>query len=382
MSNGTGALAGARVEIVSDMGQWLALRVEWEELAARSPTAAPPLQWTWLHEWWRAYGPVYGAGSDRLRVLAVRQDSRLIGALPLYLGRAGMARRLQFLSTGEEEAEQTCAAYLDLLHLPGAEETCLESLRRALLEMEDWDELELSPLAACSPLRAWETGFPGAALIEERSCHVAELTGGFEAYLGRLSRSTRKEFRQLLREVECAGAEFTLAEDPASAGVLFDQLVALHQDRWEAAGKPGCFASPRFLEFNRSLAREWIPAGRAFLARLSLGGAPLALQLGFAAGDKFDAYVHAAKPGGGELPVRSPGNAVQLLLMQRLAERGITRYDQMMGPAGSYKERFATEQVPMVTLQVRRPTFRGTVQRVSDLLGKAARYGRRALAGG
>src|SRR5437868_873946 len=97
--------AGARVEVVRDAAAWAALEGEWRELHAASPSAAPPLSWDWAREWWRAYGPVCGAGAGALRIFAVREGGGLIGLLPLYLGWKGrwpaVVRRLRFLGTGE-----------------------------------------------------------------------------------------------------------------------------------------------------------------------------------------------------------------------------------------------------------------------------------------
>ena len=63
-------------------------------------------------------------------------------------------------------------------------------------------------------------------MAAERPCCISDLTGGFEAYLQRLSRSTRKEFRQLLRAVDTEeGVDFTLAAD---AGVR--RLVLFHHE--------------------------------------------------------------------------------------------------------------------------------------------------------
>src|SRR5262249_51779101 len=154
----------------------------------------------WAWEWWRAYGPAYGDGEQALRIFAIRDGGVLVGALPLYLGRAGrwpaVVRRLQFLGTGEQDEEETCSTYLDLLHLPGAEQRCLTVLREALLDgtSGEWAALALRPLADTSPLLSLRNEIPDLEVRPERPCRISDLSGGFEAYLQRLGRSTRKEF--------------------------------------------------------------------------------------------------------------------------------------------------------------------------------------------
>ena len=51
------------------------------------------------------------------------------GAYPLS-GRSW----IRFIGTGEDESEETCPEYLDLLSLPGQEEACLEALQALLQE--------------------------------------------------------------------------------------------------------------------------------------------------------------------------------------------------------------------------------------------------------
>jgi CelD/BcsL family acetyltransferase involved in cellulose biosynthesis len=232
---------------------------------------------------------------------------------------------------------------------------------------------------ASSALNGWRDRLAGLSVVPGRTCYLADLTGGFEAYLERLSKSTRKDFRQLLRAARAEGAEFALASDLASADLFFEQLIRVHQQRWEAVGEAGCFARPRRREFHRFLARKWVPEGKAVIARLSLAGEPIALQYGFLVRCKFDAYIHAARRMERTSAVRSPGNAIQLLLMAELAGRGVTAYDQLHGNERSYKRHLATNEQPLVRIRLLRPTFRGSVKRVSEAVEATARSRLRQL---
>lgn len=132
--------------------------------------------------------------------------------------------------------------------------------------------------------------------------------------------------------------------------------MRLHQARWQAAGKPGCFAAPRFTAFHRALARRWVPAGRAVLARLVGGGTPLAVIYGFVVGRKFHFYQSGVETETAT-PVRYPGFVAHLRLMEHLAGRGVTEYDFLRG-AASYKDRFATATSPLVRVRLVKPNLR------------------------
>jgi CelD/BcsL family acetyltransferase involved in cellulose biosynthesis len=368
------------VRLIREEADWDAIRPEWEALYAASPYASPPLDFTWLRGWWRIYGPTYGTRG--LQIVTTWRGTRLVGALPLYECRRGGsplgARELRFLSTGEAESEETCPDYLNTLCLRGEEENCLEAMWNSV-ERLAWDHLELLDVPAQSPL-VRSRALPGAARTFPRgTCPVADLAGGFESYLGRLSSNSRQQARRLLRDRERAGAAFDIVA-AERADRAFDDLVRLHQARWTAAGRPGVFAAPRFTAFHREILREWLPAGRAVLARLTLDAEPVAVLYGFVTGTRFDFYQSGVRrDGAGRL--RSPGNLAHLLLMQTLAERGVTAYDFLRG-ASSYKERLATRENQLLGVQVWRPTLRTATCRSVRLAARITRRGLRILAPG
>ena len=242
-----------------------------------------------------------------------------------------------------------------------------------MLRQGDWDHLELVNVSEHSPLvRAG--GIPGISgtsrTIDQGTCPIANLEGGFEAYLKRLSGHTRQWVRRLLREGDRSKAIFELASE-ATVDQFFSDLVRLHQERWRSQGKPGCFASSRFLEFHQVLARQWVPEGNAVLARLTHEGQPVAVIYGFISGSKFDFYqsgVARVPPH----PLSSPGNLANLLLMERLLKQGITRYDFLRG-SSLYKDRLSTEQNRLFNLHLWRLTIRTAFYCSSRVVARATR---------
>ena len=65
-------------ETVSAAGAFERLRQEWDDLVRAMERPSPFLVHAWLSEWWRHYGDGW-----TLAVHVVRQDGRLVGALPL-----------------------------------------------------------------------------------------------------------------------------------------------------------------------------------------------------------------------------------------------------------------------------------------------------------
>jgi CelD/BcsL family acetyltransferase involved in cellulose biosynthesis len=364
--------------IVDDVDAWDALQDDWHHLHAASPTASTTLDFVWLRRWWQVYAPVYGAGG--LRIITMWRGKQLVGALPLYLElrRVGpfTLRCLRLISTGEAEYEETCPDYLNLLHLPGEDIDCAQAAWQAVQEMR-WHTLELLDLPDDSPLLRTHEALRATLKISSRgSCPQAVIGVGFENYLANLSSKRRMHARQDLRKVENSGSQFELA-DASHADAYMEDLIRLHQQRWTAEGKPGCFSAPRFTQFHRLLVRDWIASGRAILARLSYRGEASVVLYGFLTAGKFDLY----QLGVGSMDVsavRSPGTTTNLLLMDRLAGQGVQRYDFLRG-SSNYKKSLATEERKLICVQAARHSPLVWFDRGLRLAWRIARKIRRTL---
>lgn len=343
------------VQVISDVSEWDILRPEWNGLFESVRTASGPLHSDWMRTWWTIYGPHY-VRSQGLKIITFRLGQRLVGILPLYVGHAQPSamrvRCLRFLSTGETTDEETCPDYLDLLCLPENADDCTAKAIEAIESMA-WDQLSLQAMPHDSPLALALTQDQRFVRNGSNPCPAADLSGGFEQYLQRLSSNGRQQARRHIRDAEKLGVTFELA-DEQSGPSFFSDLIDLHQTRWTAEGKRGCFASARFTQFHRQLIQLWIPTNRVVLARLKCGDDAIAALYGFCHHDRFEFY----QSGVGETPeVRSPGILCHLLLMRELASRNIRTYDFLRG-SSVYKDRLATGKTDLVDLQTWRTSIR------------------------
>jgi CelD/BcsL family acetyltransferase involved in cellulose biosynthesis len=368
----TSTSAGCETEIVSDVARWDAIAPEWDALFERCPHAAVPITSAWMRTWWDVYGATYGADDRSLRILCVRRDGELIGVLALYLRRArGVpgVRSLYLLSSGEAEIEETNAEYLDMLCRPEDRAQCVAAVCEALGGLA-WDRVVLRFLPASSPLR--ELGelaiLPGdVTILDSGICPIADLEGGFEAYLQRLSSKTRYRMRRSLREAEGGNVVFRVADD-ATREAMFDDLCMLHQQHWEQRGKPGCFAAERFVEFHRRLIRLWGSGGRALLSGVYAADGPLAMLYGFVEHGEYHSYQAGLRresvPG-----VHSPGVFANLMLMQHLCDRGVRVFD-FLGGRSHYKLQLSTTQNSMIHVGVWRHGLRARLMRCLEPIAR------------
>ncbi|MEW5835833.1 MAG: GNAT family N-acetyltransferase [Pseudomonadota bacterium] len=363
--------AAPTLRVIQDVAAWDAIREDWQALHRACPNASTPLDFVWLRCWWEVYGPAYGAGG--LRILTFWRGTHLVAVAPLYLqleGRGPFAMRcLRFLSTGEAEFEETCPDYLDLLCLPGEEAACASAFWEAVDRME-WDALELLDLPSGSPLRTAAEGRGWIRASSRGSCPIARLEAGFEAYLDSLSSKTRMRARQEMRKAAQSGVALELA-GPEEVASSFADLVRLHQARWEAEGKPGCFAAPRFTRFHQRLLQEWRAPERVVLARLAHDGRAIVALYGFVTAGKFDLYQLGVGAADGT-SMHSPGMAANLLLMERLARDGVARYDFLRGDS-AFKRSLTGELTELVMLAATRLNLRVLLARGRHFGGRLRR---------
>lgn len=374
------------VEIVEDVRRLPQLREAWDALFARAVNPAPALHPDWSELWLEINQDAYVMPGG-LRMLCLRHAGRLVGMMPLYRRRprrisdGGVS--LNFIGTGEDEADELCSDYLDVLCEGDWREACAQTAWRNICGEagRGCDGVKLSDIADHSALVSWAR-IRGPAVGLEVSprgvCPLADLTGGFEAYLGRLSANTRQQMRRLLRQAETAGATFEVAGSPVEAELYFDEMVRLHQARWQADGQPGCFASERFARFHRRLVERWAPAGRALLSRVRQGGKTLAVAYGFRIGSKYDFYQSGVWME--ESDLKSPGIVSFGLLMGDLCRQGVRTFDFLRG-SSQYKQRLATGAQPLAEVRRVAWTWRAGLGVVAGLGERVARRIRRRVRG-
>ncbi len=311
----------------------------WEELAALEPSwggldgGMPFRSWDWLASWWKHYG----TGERQLYVLAVYDDNaegnagRPLGVAPWYLDRTVVTGNVvRWLGSGE-----VCTDHLSLVCRPEHCDQVAQAAAEALTTAcDDWDRLDLGAVDA--------DDVPTARLVaalEERDCLVSrhaadacwslELPPTWEDYLAAISKSHRKQLRQLERRVLESGRvtwhHVTCADELAAAWPV---LVDLHQRRRRSLGEPGCFASRPFHDFHREVAGRLLRRGLLRVSWLELDGAPAAAEYHMAGGRATYAYQGGVDP---ERLEDEPGRLSTVLCLRRAIEEGHAEFDFLRG---------------------------------------------------
>ena len=362
------------IEKVTARAELLRMEAEWNALLRSSASDTITLTHEWISTWWDVF-----RGGRGLFVLLAREDGKLVGIAPLLRRRVRrfgiLLRRIEFLASGEAEADEICSDYLDFVIETGREREVLGAITEFLARDKGWDELLLTDIAGESPNVAVlrELGAkPGwsFAVTREQTCIFVPLPASRDELLKTLSSQKRKRLRKdrrVFAEQEMRVQKVDTSEEFETA---FAHLVNLHQERWTSRGYPGSFSSGPFMKFHRELARKIVPHSWLKIWILWQEDTPLCAVYDFVYGAKIFHYQSGLSAR--ETPLISPGMLIWDFALEDGIEHGLSECDFLKGEVGSYKTSWGGQTRPILQVRlarrsVRENVFQG-VNRVVDWL--------------
>jgi CelD/BcsL family acetyltransferase involved in cellulose biosynthesis len=345
-----------RIEKVTEEKAFEALREEWNHLLENSASNTLTLTHEWLSTWWE----VFGEGRE-LYILVVRDEEQIIGIAPMLkrtIQHYGVLpfRRIEFLASGEDEADEICSEYLDFILLRGRESQALDLILHYIYEKDtDWDEILLTNMAGESVNLPFVKGFCedyGISLrqvIDEISIYLP-LTKSFAEIVQSVGTHFRRRIRQDRKTFAAYGGEVRLIKNADEFEASFAALVDLHQERWTSRGDRGVFASDKFMRFHRKLApkaiaQDWL---RLYLALKD--GKPIAATYNFSRGKKSYYYQSGFRLENSGL--HSPGVLIQGYSIEAAIHEGLEEFDFLKGKPGSYKFRWLPQTRRIVQMRL------------------------------
>lgn len=356
---------------VSAGGALDALEGPWLEIERAGGVTHPMYSWPWVATWWEVFGD-----TRTLTAVIERDGARATAIAPFVrytarMNRCFPVRRLALLGTGEPECDEVFAEYADLPCVPRAAGADAAPLMRELLRAAGGacDDLLLCRVRADSAVhRAARACAAGDGFVacdtETGTAPYIALPKSFEDYEKQLSSNRRQQARRGLRALEKLGAvRFTRAETVEAALETLDTLGRLHQERWTARGKPGCFASARFMRFHRRFIQRTFPLGWPHLWTLRLNDEPIVCLYNICHQGRIAFYQSGMKTFEQEDAIR-PGMVAHVMAIRAAIEQGATEYDFMLGDS-RYKTSLSNATRELMTLRYYRRTVRERVRSVA-----------------
>jgi CelD/BcsL family acetyltransferase involved in cellulose biosynthesis len=368
----TASASGIEIEAIRDARRFLALREEWGSLvAAADVTVFQTFDWQWL--WWKYFG-----GKLQLNILLFRRGERLIGIAPVYVDVHSafcvqLYRQLRLIGGGVRDlrsqwslAEYGPSDYLDIVALPGFEQEVGDRFLTYLREENWFSEANLENIPENGVLmksvvpRLSLRGY-SFSLRQDHVCLQITVPASLEEYLRGLRSSVRHRLSQARRAYTSEGLYSVRSiQSGEEAGKALDELVRLHQLRWNRLGYPGMFADYRFEAFLREVARRFLEKGWLWFKTARANGNCIAARLGFQFKDCLNDFVAGFDE---ESPAarRRPGLALLLSMVEDAIRYRMRKLNLVRGYE-TYKGEVASEISHNWKLVVPNPHARQSVR--------------------
>lgn len=243
------ASSGLRLVWVTDPTELVVLRFDWEALAERTG-ADVYMRPSWSEVWWRQHG-----AGRQLVCLALHRGDQLAGILPFAV---------QYIRVGPLRFRVARLAGTDpncmVLRLPIESDLAPVAMTEALARLlgsEGCDAVSFTPVSARSNLLALVGEGAGRKILDRPGgSHVVfDLPDSFDAFLARLSKKRRSQFRRDVANLEASFGMTARVRQPDVAE--FEEFVRFHNRQWQIVGKGGHFVDwPGSAAFYADLAGQ------------------------------------------------------------------------------------------------------------------------------
>ncbi|MDB5391483.1 MAG: hypothetical protein JWM11_7129, partial [Planctomycetaceae bacterium] len=329
---------------------------EWQALETRIQSTSLMCSHVWTRNWLKHYGDLVPQ-----RIAVARQDGEIIGMTLLTNGVAQHdgpfpIRTLHFGTAGEPEQDSVCVEYNRLLVDAPHRAAFIDQLMRHVRDHERWECLMLNGMSE-DDAQAILAHSPTSD-VQMIPSHFSDLQAFRESEMAgkepwrMFGKATRANLRRAFRDL----GELTLdwSETSEQALAFYEELIGYHQNRWQAAGKPGVFSSTRFTEFHRDLISELVPQRRAVLVRARQGEKVLGILHVLIEGGRLLCYQAGLPDHQSKL---SLGCVTQYLTMLEGSRRGYAAFDYMAGDT-LYKRVMSTHQNTLYWARWRRQSLK------------------------
>jgi CelD/BcsL family acetyltransferase involved in cellulose biosynthesis len=316
-------------EAVQSPDRLEALGSEWDALVRTMARPSPFLLHGWVAEWWRHYG----SSGERLAVVTVRRQGRLVGAAPLFVGREHGVRTARFLGANE-------SALADLL-LAKDEPASTARLLREGIQSQSFDYADLFGLPQTSLLGQ----FDDLRLVERVEAPVLLMPNGWEdAYRAKTASKKRNLHRRRLRQLgELGAVEFEVGRTREELEPMLENAFQLHNLRWQGRPDGSTFGTEAGREFHRAALRRIADDDVLRIVLMRVGGRPAAFHYFFALDGTMVVHRLAFDPALGRY---SPGLVATLETLRVASQDGMTRVE-FLGGNERYKLELADQEEPL-----------------------------------
>jgi len=310
-----------KVNELTDFSEFDNYKDSWNRILQKSRDNDVFSTWEWLRCWWKHFG-------KRRNLKLLEKSGETIGFAPLMLSKytfLHLARlhKIEFIGSPNSD-------YNNFI-LFKEESECLKLFLRHLMELSEWDLLELRDIregsASANALQViCNSQISDLTLKVGTLCPYINLPTSLDIFEDHLSRNMRRNLRKRMRKLrEKYRVEFKTQSDFDSVQEALEIFFKLHLKRWRSGGRRlGAFASKAFRNFHLDLAEILNKKGWLALHFLTVNDKPVAAVYSFDYNQKKYAYSTGFNPEFGRYGV---ANLLKMHVVDYCIKKGLREYD-------------------------------------------------------
>lgn len=270
--------------------------------------------------------------SERLRILCVMDESKIVAIVPLRQTCYSFGKWLAYDVL--EPLAYRVADYTGLI-LTDEKPEYLRLLIDHLYKNKYWDFVYLYNIQPTygklfASLAQDKTGFPKFSTFEGSVCPYITLPDSIDELMNGLRPKFRKNLRRSMKNLQRDHGKMELKNytDIGSLEETMQIFFDLHQKRWIKRGHAGAFARQKQREMSLNCARLFAEKGWLNLFFLVVKSKPVAAQCCFEYNRKMYYWLGGFDPAFSSYSV---GNLLIMQVLESCVERKIQEYDFMRG---------------------------------------------------
>ena len=307
---------------------------EWNLLLAQNAVDAPFLRYGYQRTWWQHKGGGEWPQAE-LRIITARENRRLVGIAPLFIGERSGEKEIHFIGSIE------ISDYLDFIVQPQYSEPFIAGIFKLVKEENARfpEKIRLFNIPDDSPSLQVMKKIGGSedwSVEIEHAYHTPTITlsEDWETYLAGINKKQRHEIRRKLRRA-------SESEDDVSWYITTEKSM-LNQDTTdffqllELDEEKKRFLTEDMRKQMEAIIQWAFHAGNLQLSFLTINDEKAAVYLCFDYGNRIWVYNSGFRP---DYQFYSPGWVLLSHLLQHAIKTGKTHFDFMRGDE-TYKYRF------------------------------------------
>jgi len=301
------------------------------------------MSWEWLAQWLQTYQDYI----HELKIICVLHNDKTIAIAPFYIGKSkvfGVTQNtLSLIATNEPECCEIASEFIDIAYVTKHKQKISELLSEQLIKLNKVTQYSFKDLNKNSLmyLVCQKTKPQMLTYEEQRSGYqFVTDTNNHPQYSASFLKKKKRILNKYNKMCDTQNCQFIIANKKTDALNLYEQLVQLHQKRWNKKNKLGVFSNTYFYQFHKSFIEKYFDKDMIALSAIQIDNQIISVNYSI----KWRNILYFYQSGIDQCykPNLSPGLLNHLLLINYCEKQNIKQYNLLKSSkADDYKSQFS-----------------------------------------